>query len=244
LHPQKVIIITGGSGQLGGTMALALADPLTGLLIHYHKEGKKAQEIAKSLLNKESQALCYQADVRSRPQIDSMISFVLSKWNRLDLLIHCAGITKDRSLIRMEEASFDDVIDINLKSAFHCLSAAADPMKNQRDGHVVLIGSIAGHQGRAGQINYAASKAGLIGLMRSAALELAPWNIRVNLILPGFQPSGITRNLSRELSKELEKQNILGRSSSLDDISGFIRWLSKTKNISGQIFNLDSRIFT
>ena len=243
MEPHRVMIITGASGGLGRALALHLGQPGTALLIHYRTKKNVAEDLVRKLLIQGALSMAYAADVRSAPEVQMMIQAAVSQWGRVDLLIHSAGIRQDALMIRMKEAVWDAVIHTHLTGAFHCLSAVAEPMKAHGGGHVILLGSLGGLEGQIGQSNYAAAKAGLLGIMRTAARELGPWNVRVNMVLPGFKLTGMTQSLPLEIQKHLIEQNVLGRSSSINEVTGFIQWLSTTQNISGQVFNLDSRIY-
>lgn len=242
MQPKQVIVITGASRGLGRALALRLGQPQTAVLVNYLKRKEEAEKVVAELSARGAEAEAHAADVRSAPEVKMMMKAVQSRWGRLDLLIHNAGIRRDALVIKMSEEAWNDVIDTHLTGAFHCLSSAAGLMKAQKGGHMILISSIGGLQGRIGQANYAAAKAGLLGLMRSAAREWGPWNIRANAVLPGFQFTEMTQSLSLENRQALIDQNVLGRPSSMEEVTGFVQWLAMTQNISGQVFNLDNRI--
>jgi 3-oxoacyl-[acyl-carrier protein] reductase len=242
LQPHQVVIITGASRGLGRSLALRLGKPHTAVLVHYRERKHEAEEVVKLLSAQGVQAMAHAADVRSATEVQMMIKTVLSHWKRVDLLIHNAGVRQDGLVIKMKDAAWDAVIETHLDGAFHCLSNVVEPMKDQKGGHVIFISSMSGLEGRAGQANYAAAKAGLVGLMHASAIELGPWNIRVNTVLPGFQLTEMTRSLPLKARQALLDQNVLGKPSSLDEVTGFIEWLASTQNISGQVFNLDSRL--
>jgi 3-oxoacyl-[acyl-carrier protein] reductase len=242
MEPKQVIVITGASRGLGRAIALRLGQPQTAVLVNYLTRKEEAEKVVAELLAQGAEAEAFPADVQSAHEVQRMIKTVLSRWERIDLLIHNAGIRRDALVVKMTEREWDEVVQTHLNGAFHCLSAAAEPMRAHGGGHVILVGSIAALQGRAGQANYAAAKAGLIGLMQSAAREGGPWNIRVNIVMPGFQPTDMTRSLPAETRVAMIEQGLLGRPSSIEEVTGFISWLSGTRNISGQVFNLDNRI--
>jgi 3-oxoacyl-[acyl-carrier protein] reductase len=241
LQPHQVIIITGASRGLGRSLALRLGKPHTAVLVHYRDRKDKAEEVVKQLMAQGVQAMAHAADVRSVSEVQMMIKTVLSLWKRVDLLIHNAGVRQDGLVIKMKDEAWDAVVETHLAGAFHCLSNVIEPMKDQKGGHVIFISSMSGQEGRAGQSNYAAAKAGLLGLMHASAIELGPWNIRVNTVLPGLQLTEMTRSLPPKTRQALMDQNVLGRPSSIEEATGFIEWLASTQNISGQVFNLDSR---
>jgi 3-oxoacyl-[acyl-carrier protein] reductase len=142
----------------------------------------------------------------------------------------------------MSEEEWDDVSDANLSGPFHCIRAVSDHMIKQRSGHIINISSIVGLQGREGQANYSAAKAGLIGLTKAAAKEFGLFNIKVNAVLPGYLPTEMGTTISNEMHKRILRDNTLGRGSDADEVADLIYQLSLMHNVSGQVFNLDSRI--
>jgi 3-oxoacyl-[acyl-carrier protein] reductase len=142
----------------------------------------------------------------------------------------------------MTEKDWDDVVDTNLSGPFHCIRAAAQSMINQRSGHIINISSIVGLQGREGQANYSSAKAGLIGLTKAAARELGSFNIKVNVVLPGYLPTDMGSSISDTVHARILKENALGKASDPGEVADFIYHLSLMNNVSGQVFNLDSRI--
>jgi 3-oxoacyl-[acyl-carrier protein] reductase len=169
---------------------------------------------------------------------------VISALGRLDLLIHSAGITRDALLLKMTEIDFDDVLDVHLKGAFFCSQAALKIMAKQRQGHLIHIGSYSALSGPAGQANYAAAKAGLIGLTQSIAAEYGARGIRANCILPGFLDTRMTRDLLADEShrQRLLSAHSLGCLNTAEDTARFIAFLHSMPAISGQVFQLDSRV--
>lgn len=163
---------------------------------------------------------------------------------RIDLLVNNAGVCRDVALVKMEEAEFDHVVDVNLKGAFLVSQAAVRLMARQRCGHIVNIGSYSALSGPAGQTNYAAAKAGLIGLTQSLAKEYGARNVRVNCVLPGFLETRMTRHLleNDEWHEELMNAHALGRLNTPEDAARFIVFLHSMENVSGQVFQLDSRV--
>jgi 3-oxoacyl-[acyl-carrier protein] reductase len=163
-------------------------------------------------------------------------------FGRIDILINNAGLTLDAPLAQMTGEQWDRVLEVNLRGAFLCSKAAARQMIRQRDGHIINISSHGARRGPRGQANYAAAKAGLIGLTQSLAKELGSRNVRVNAIFPGVMLTNMTANLSPEALDEFAKANALGRINSVEEVAHFIAFLAFTQNISGQVFALDSRI--
>jgi 3-oxoacyl-[acyl-carrier protein] reductase len=181
-------------------------------------------------------------DVTNGASIQSAVATVLERWGRIDALVNNAGITADTLIGQMSEEDWDQVLDVNLKGAWLCSQAVLRPMLRRRDGHIINIGSYSGRVGQRGQANYAAAKAGLIGLTASLAKEVGSRNIRVNAVLPGVLPTPLTERLDARQLEGLMEANALGRLNSLDEVARFIAFLGAMENVSGQVFQLDSRI--
>jgi 3-oxoacyl-[acyl-carrier protein] reductase len=171
-----------------------------------------------------------------------MIDKTLQRWGKVDVLINNAGMTRDALAMRMNDEDWDSVMDTNLKGPFLCMRAVSRAMMKQRSGHIISIASIAGVRGREGQANYAASKAGLIGLTKSAAKELGSSNIQVNCVLPGYLPTDMGTAAPENVLAHVISETTLGRTSNSAEVAAFIYHLSLMKNVSGQVFNLDSRV--
>jgi 3-oxoacyl-[acyl-carrier protein] reductase len=171
-----------------------------------------------------------------------MTAFIVKEWGKIDLWINNAGMTHDCRVDRMQPEEWEEVITTNLHGAFYGIQEAARVMAHQMKGHIINVSSLVGFRGVAGQAAYTASKAGLIGLTKSAARELGQFNIQVNAVLPGYLPTPMTRKLSQKRRLQIIEENALGRTSDFDEVSQFIHHLSLMQNVSGQVFNLDSRI--
>ena len=238
----RVVLIAGASGRLGRELAMAFGHRGDQIALHYHSHSQEAEQVAKQIRAQGSKALAYQADLRNRQTVHDMAEAVVKEWGRIDLWINNAGITLDRLVQAMKEQEWQEVITTNLNGAFYGIQEAARIMVHQKKGHVINISSMAGQRGNVGQAAYAASKAGLIGLTKTAAKELGPFNIQVNAILPGYLPTPMTLNLPRRWVQQMIEENVLGRSSDFGEVSEFICHLSLMQHVSGQVFNLDSRI--
>ena len=230
---KQVALVTGASGGLGGELCRQLA--ADGWRVFGAARSVGQMPAADGI---ESVSL----DVSDVENVTSAVNQICDKAGRIDLLVNCAGTTSDELICRMSEASWNQVIDVNLKGAFLCAKAVARMMMKQRDGHVVNVSSFAAMRGHAGQANYVAAKAGLIGLTQSLASELGARNVRVNAVLPGVMPSRMTERLSEARLKELAAANALNRLNDVSEVARFIVFVATTRNISGQVFNLDSRI--
>jgi 3-oxoacyl-[acyl-carrier protein] reductase len=181
-------------------------------------------------------------DVTMPEQVERAITTAMERFGRIDALINNAGATADALCPQLCDDDWERVIDVNLRGAFLCAKAVARQMLRQRDGHIINISSFGARSGPACQSNYAAAKAGLIGLTQSLAKELGSRNVRVNAILPGVMPTNMTAHLSAEQLAAFTRANALGRINTVDEVARFIAFLAGTQNISGQVFQLDSRI--
>ena len=249
-----VVIITGASRGLGRAIALKYGREGWSVLINYLEQKKAAEAVAEKVRSLDGKADIYQADVTKSDDVKSMIDAVMKKWHRIDVLINNAAITRDSLLIKMKDEDWDSVLKTNLKGAFICIQQTAKIFIQQKEGHIINIASIVGIEGREGQANYSAAKAGLIGLTKAAAIELGEYNIRVNAVLPGYLPTEMGTDISDKIKKEIIDKNVLkrypptltlpleGGGKGGGEVADFVHFLSTKENISGQVFNLDSRI--
>ena len=228
-----VIWITGASGGLGKAL---VATFLNGGC--HVAAGYLTQPIASSPPNLVTTRL----DITSPNDVAETAREIKSRWGRLDVLINNAGIVRDRLLARMSPKDWQDVVDVNLRGAFLCCREASPLMLRQRSGHIVNVTSFAAKNGHAGQSNYVASKAALIGLTQSLAAELGSRNIQVNAVMPGVLATPMTAQLNEEQRRALAKANALGRWNDVAEVARFIHFLTTMRNVSGQVFQLDSRI--
>ena len=189
----KVALVTGGSRGIGRAVCLELARQGADVAVNYAGNEAAAQETAQACRELGVRAVVLRADVADAAACDAMVAQVLEQLGRLDILVNNAGITRDGLMLRMPEADWDAVLDTNLKGAFHCMRAAYKTMMRQKSGRVVNISSVVGLRGNAGQTNYSASKAGLIGLSKSLAKELATRNVTVNVVAPTFAMTDLAR---------------------------------------------------
>ncbi len=230
---RPVVLITGAAGGLGGALVQAFAD-------------SGWQVVAACRTNpfsSPSPSIWPVAmDVTKPDEIKSVCAEVARRWNRIDVLINNAGVADDEVLPRLSEAAWQRVMDVNLSGAFLCSRAVLPGMIHRRDGHILNIASFGGRVGRAGQSNYAASKAGLVGLTVALAREHGADNIRVNAILPGFLPTRLAGDLTESQLAAHAASNTLNRLNSPGEVARFATVLAAMKNVSGQMFQLDSRI--
>ncbi len=238
----RVVVVTGSSRGLGRAIALQFGKNGDKVVVNYRSNEEAASAVARDIIAASGDAFPLRADVSSAEDADALIQAAIERWGRVDVLVNNAGRTKDRLLLRMEEQEWDDVINTNLSGSFNCMRAVSKIMVTQGEGHIISIASIVGMQGREGQANYSASKAGLIGLTKSCAKELGPYNIKVNAVLPGYLKTDMGETITTSVKDRIARENTLQRSTQPAEVAEFIFHLSRMNNVSGQIFNLDSRI--
>ncbi|MFC2003379.1 SDR family NAD(P)-dependent oxidoreductase [Chloroflexota bacterium] len=248
----KVVIITGAAGQLGSQVARRFGAAGAKVVISDITEAQEGAEKLASEINKGGgQCFACKADVRSNEELNRMVVETVRRWDRIDIVVNAAGGSlaalaegKNKLLLEYTDEEWDIVVDTNLKGTFNCLRAVAPQMIKQREGHIILISS--GQGIRPGPLVsiYAAAKAGVFGLMKAAARELGDYNIKVNAVNPGLIPrkSFTSAGFPSDFIASYAKETALGRLSTPEDFADFVFYLSQTKNISGQTFNVDSRI--
>lgn len=234
-------MVTGGSGGIGGALCLAFARAGFWVGVHYCGHKESAEKTLAELSVEGGKGAIYQADIRSRVEIQSMIDAVQKRQGRLDVLVCNAGVASSHLVVRCPEDEWQRMIDTNLTGTYRCLTAAAAVMMTQGGGSMMVIGSYAGLHGMNGQAAYAASKAGQVGLVQTAAREWGPHNIRVNLVCPGWHPTALAGDAYP--SSDQLSDHVLGNVSNLEDVSRTICHLAQLPGLSGQLMNLDSRIF-
>lgn len=237
---ERVALVTGASRGIGRAIATELAGAGARVYCVSTREGGCAETVAACReLNADASALV--ADVSQTAQVDALAAAVLAETGRLDVLVNNAGVTKDGLFLRMSDADFDAVVAVNLKGAFLTCRAFARAMMKARSGRIINIGSIVGVTGNAGQANYAASKAGLIGLTKSLAQELGSRGVTVNLIAPGFIDTDMTASLSEEIRVAMRERIALRRFGTPEDVSGAVRFLASDAGayVTGQVLVVD-----
>ena len=198
----RVALVTGGGKGIGAAIARELAAEGAAVIINYSASAEAAEQVKNEITAKGGKAETYKCDVSDYSEVKAMAGYITKTWGRLDILVNNAGIVRDNLLMRMSEEDFDRVIDINLKGTFNCIQNVTRTMMKQRYGRIINISSVVGVYGNGGQANYAASKAGIIGMTKSAAKELGGRGITVNAIAPGFIESDMTGALKEELKKK------------------------------------------
>ena len=244
LLENKHAVVTGISksgGGIGRAIALALADQGAHVAVAGHSSLAAAEAVAAEIQAKGRQALAAQCDVSDAAQVEKFVSQVLTTWGALDIVVNNAGTTRDGLVLRMSEEDWDTVVDSNLKGTFLMTRAALKPMIKQRRGKIVNITSVMGLIANPGQANYSASKAGIIGLTRTVAKEVASRNIQVNAVAPGFIETAMTDKLSEDLKQTVLKDIPAGRLGTPEDVAGAVVFLCSPASdyITGQVLTVD-----
>ncbi|KAL5717582.1 3-oxoacyl-[acyl-carrier-protein] reductase [Ranunculus cassubicifolius] len=237
-----VVIVTGASRGIGKAIALALGKAGCKVLVNYARSSKEAEEVSKEIEASGGQALTFGGDVSKEEDVAAMIKTAVDAWGTVDILINNAGITRDTLLMRMKKTQWQDVIDLNLTGVFLCTQAAAKVMMKKRKGRIINIASVVGLVGNAGQANYSAAKAGVIGFTKSVAKEYSSRNINVNAIAPGFIASDMTAELSKEIEKKILETIPLGRYGQPEEVAGLVEFLAlnpAAAYITGQVLTID-----
>ena len=237
----KVALITGGSRGIGKEIALELAENGVNIVISYVNNMEKATAVIDEIISYGVKAMAVCADVSVEEDVLHMIKTVEEEFGTIDILVNNAGITKDNLIIRMKEEDWDSVMDVNLKGTFLCTKAVSRIMMKKRYGKIINITSVVGIMGNAGQSNYSASKAGVIGFTKSMAKELASRGIRVNAIAPGFIETDMTEVLKDEIKDTMLKAIPLNSFGNPKDIANLVVFLASERSdyITGQIINVD-----
>lgn len=237
----KTALVTGGSRGIGREIALQLAKEGAGVAVNYSGNESAAEETARMIREFGGKAMIVRADVSDFEAAERMVKEVADAYGRIDILINNAGITRDNLLLRMKEADWDAVLNTNLKGVFNCTKAVTKIMMKQRSGKIVNMTSVIGLSGNAGQANYAAAKAGVIGFTKSMAKELANRGICVNAVAPGFIDTDMTANLPEQMKDDVLKKIPLAKLGSPSDVAGAVMFLvsDAASYITGQTLNVD-----
>ena len=235
----KTALVTGATRGIGRAIALKFAEEGANVAFTYRSQHEAAQSLTAEIEAMGDQAKGYPSDAASFADAHAVVEDVKAVFGRIDVLVNNAGITKDGLMMRMDEAQWDAVIDTNLKSAFNFIHACTPIMARQRGGSIINMSSVVGVSGNAGQCNYAASKAGLIGLSKSIAKEMGPRGIRSNCIAPGFIATDMTGALPDEIRKEWEKQIPMRRGGTPEDVAGVALFLASELSayVTGQVIS-------
>ncbi len=246
LLESKVAIITGGSRGIGKSICETFAQNGCNVAFTYNNSKESAEGLAKELNNSGVKAKAYKSDASSFDDATKLVEDVLDDFGKIDILVNNAGIKKDNLLMRMEKSDFDSVININLSSVFNLTKASIRTFLKQRNGSIINISSVVGVKGNAGQSNYSASKAGIIGFSKSIALELGSRNIRSNVIAPGFIETDMTNSLSEDVINSWKESIPLKRGGSPSDVGNACVFLASdlSSYITGQVLHVDGGMLT
>jgi 3-oxoacyl-[acyl-carrier protein] reductase len=241
----KVAVVTGGSRGIGRAISLGLAKMGARVVINYVSRSSAAEETKAQIQTIGGECFLSKFDVAKTAEVQEAFKKIVTDCGRLDILVCNAGITKDGLLATMKEEDWDQVMDVNLKGAFNCIKAGCRPMMKQRWGRIILITSVVGFAGNAGQANYSASKAGLVGLTRSSARELASRGITVNCIAPGYITTEMTDELPTGVKEKILSEIPLGLLGEPGDIAGAVNYLATddARYITGQAIHVNGGMY-
>jgi 3-oxoacyl-[acyl-carrier protein] reductase len=237
----RVAIITGGSRGIGRAVALELGKRGATVVVNYQANATAAQEVVDTIVAEGGNATAIQANVADFAQVEQLIKTVVDQFEQLDILVNNAGTTRDNLIARMKEEDWDTVLDTNLKSAWMCSKHASRAMMRKRYGRIINITSVSGISGQEGQTNYSASKAGMIGLTKALAREVASRNITVNAVAPGFIETDLTHNLDEALKKGIIDHTPLKRFGLVEEVAYAVAFLASDEAafITGQVLSVD-----
>jgi 3-oxoacyl-[acyl-carrier protein] reductase len=237
----KVAMITGATRGIGRQIAITLAKEGYNIALNYRKEGKELDCAKKEIEACQVECLAIKGDVSNFDDCENLVNQVIKKYGKIDVLVNNAGITKDMLLMRMKKEDFEQVIDVNLVGTFNVTKNVISHMLKARFGRIINISSVVGISGNAGQTNYSASKAGIIGFTKSLAKEVASRNILVNAIAPGFIETSMTDVLKDEVKNEIAKNIPLKRMGTAQDVANVVKFLASEDSsyVTGQVINVD-----
>src|SRR5690554_6061305 len=237
----KVAIVTGGATGIGEKITEKLASLGATVIINYNSSSDKANALVEKLQKQNLKADCVKANVAHFDEAKNLIEFAISKYCKIDILVNNAGITADNLMLRMSEEDFDKVINVNLKGTWNCCKHAIKHMMKARTGRIINISSVVGLIGNFGQTNYSASKAGIIGLTKSLAKEVATRGINVNAVAPGFIQTKMTDSLPEDLKADVMKNIPLNRLGDVNEVANVVAFLSSdlSSYITGQVISVD-----
>lgn len=237
----KNVIVTGATRGIGKEIALTLAQNRANIAMNYRNLNSEVEDLINEIKSFGVDVLAIKCDVSITDEVDNFVKEVKSHYNTIDILVNNAGITKDGLILRMKEEDFDDVLDVNLKGTFNTTKAVSSIMVRQKYGKIINISSVVGISGNAGQCNYAASKAGVIGFSKSVARELASRNINVNVVAPGYINTDMTKNLPDKVKEEIIKSIPMKKIGDPKEVANLVLFLSSNLSdyITGQVINVD-----
>jgi len=242
---KRTILITGGSRGIGRGICMAFAHADNHIYFNYSSDDEAADQTEKLVADAGGSATGQRVNVASEKEVSELVKRALDETGRIDVLVNNAGITRDGLIVRMKEADWDDVLNINLKGTFNCIKAASKIMLKQRYGRIINVSSVVGVSGNPGQANYVASKAGIIGLSKAVAKELASRNITVNVVAPGFIETDMTASLPDKARAAMVAQIPLGRAGTARDIAATVVFLASDQAayITGQVIHVSGGMY-
>ncbi|MDD3414669.1 MAG: 3-oxoacyl-[acyl-carrier-protein] reductase [Lachnospiraceae bacterium] len=237
----KVALVTGASRGIGRQIAITLAKNGAFVIANYNGSQDMAEQVVKEIIANGGSAVAKRCDVSDYVACGEMITDLIKEYGRIDILVNNAGITRDNLLMKMSETEFDDVLRINLKGVFNTVKHLSRQMLKQRSGKIINISSVSGVIGNAGQANYCASKAGVIGLTKSVARELGSRGINVNAVAPGFIETDMTDSLPDSVKEAMKEQTLLKRTGTTEEVAQVVSFLasSAADYITGQVISVD-----
>lgn len=237
----KIVLVTGAGRGIGASIARRFASEGAEVIVNYSGNDEAAQKTVDEIMATGGQSQKYKCSVNDSESVKVMIDEIIKEFGRIDILVNNAGITKDGLMLRMTDEDFDRVIDVNLKGTFNCTKYVSKYMLKQKSGKIINISSVVGLSGNAGQVNYSASKAGIIGITKSAAKELSSRGITVNAVAPGYVDTDMTKVLSDNIRNEILKNIPLQRMGNVEDISNCVAFLASedASYITGQVISVD-----
>lgn len=237
----KVALVTGASRGIGRQTAITLASYGATVIVNYNGSREKAEEVAAQIKEKGGNAAIYGCNVSDYAAVEAMMKELVKEYGRIDILVNNAGITKDGLLMKMSEEDYDAVLDINLKGTFNCIKHISRQMLKQKGGRIINLSSVVGVYGNAGQVNYSASKAGVIGITKSVAKELGSRGITVNAVAPGFIITEMTDAMLEDAKKQVSDRIAMKRLGEVTDVAETVAFLASDKAayITGQVICVD-----
>ena len=241
----KIAVVTGGSRGIGQAICLHLARSGATVIVNYVSRPDAAEATVAAIKESGGNGAAYQFNVSDADQVQAAFKKIIADFGRVDILVNNAGITRDGLVAMMKEESWDEVLDTNLKGAFNCIKAVSRPMMKQRWGRIVSITSVIGFAGNAGQANYAAAKAGMVGLTRSVARELASRGVTVNGVAPGYIDTDMTRDLPAEVTEKIKGEIPMNSLGTVDDVAAAVAYLvsEEARYVTGQFIHVNGGMY-